>query len=103
MTSKIETLKKFLADDPSDPFNHYALALEYVGLKKYTEALRQFENALNVDRNYVPAYHQAGLLLAQLGRTKDALEMFEKGVQAAALVGDTHAVQEMQEAIDELE
>ena len=29
MTSRIEQLKQFAKEDPNDPFNKYALALEY--------------------------------------------------------------------------
>ncbi|MBI1803038.1 MAG: tetratricopeptide repeat protein [Ignavibacteriae bacterium] len=103
MTSnRFEILKNFLDDDPKAPFNHYALALEYVTQQQFPEAIAKFEDVIVLDPNYVPAYHQLGLLYAQLNRQEEALTTLEKGIQIAALVGDTHAQTEMQEAIDEL-
>ena len=101
-SSRFDILKNFLDEDPKDPFNHYALALEYVAQQKSHEAIAKFEDVITLDPNYVPAYHQLGLLYAQLNRRDDALKTLEKGIQIAALVGDTHAQTEMQEAIDEL-
>ena len=101
--SRFDTLKKFLDEDPNDCFTHYAIALEYVSTQKIPEAIAKFDEVIKLDPNYVPAYHQLGLLLAKLNRNNEALEMFERGIQVAALIGDTHAQSEMQEAIDELE
>ena len=99
---RLATLKNFLDDDPSDPFNHYTVALEYVSMQRFPEAIAEFERIFKIDPNYVPAYHQLGLLYATLNRKEDALRVFEKGIGIAALVGDTHAQSEMQDAIDEL-
>ena len=101
-SSRFDILKNFLDEDPKDPFNHYALALEYVTQQQFQEAIAKFEDVIAVDPNYVPAYHQLGLHYAQIHRRDDALESLEKGIQIAALVGNTHAQTEMQEAIDEL-
>lgn len=101
--SRLETLQKFLEEAPDDPFNHYALALEYLSRQDLQQSLTLFEAALRVDPTYVPAHHQLGLLLAQMGRKEDALKRLEQGIQAAELIGDTHASSEMQDAIDALE
>jgi len=100
--SRLEALQKFLEEDPGDVFTHYALALEYASLKNYPDAIAKLEALLVLDSNYVPAYHQLGLVLTQLNRIDEARKMFEKGIQVAAAVGDTHAQDEMQEALDEL-
>lgn len=101
--TRLEVLQTFLADDPDDSFNHYAIALEYVSLKQYDNAIKKFQELITLDQNYVPAYHQLGLLLGSMGRKDEALRTFEQGIQIAALVGDTHAQQEMQEAMDALD
>ena len=100
---RLDTLKQFLRQDPNDPFNHYAIALEYVSTEHYSEAITKFQEVIKLDANYVPAYHQLGLLFARLGKKNDATKVFERGIQIASLVRDTHAQSEMQEAMDELE
>jgi tetratricopeptide (TPR) repeat protein len=99
---RLDELNEFLRQDPDDPFTHYAIALEYVSMKKFPEAIAKFDEVIELDANYVAAYHQKGLLLAGLNRKDEALRTLEKGIQIAALVGDTHAQGEMQEAIDGL-
>ena len=101
--SRLEELQKFLEVEPNDSFTHYAIALEYASQKNLPEAIKKLEELILLDPNYIPAYQQLGYLLAQSDRKDDALIIFEQGIQTAALVGDTHAQKEMQEAIDELD
>ena len=100
--SRFDILKSFVDEDPKDPFNHYALALEYETQQQFPQAIAKFEDVIALDSSYVPAYHQLGLLYAQLNRKEEALKVFEKGIRIAADAGDTHARIEMQEAIEEL-
>ena len=102
-TSRLEELKKFLEVEPNDSFTLYAIALEYASQKNLPEAIKKLEELILLDPNYIPSYHQLGLKLASAGRNDAALMIFEKGIETAALVGDTHAQKEMEEAIDELE
>ncbi len=100
---RLRELQKFLEIEPNDSFTLYAIALEYASHKNIPEAIKKLEELILLDPNYIPAYHQLGNLLAQSGRQDDALMIFEKGIQTAELVGDTHARKEMQEAMDELD
>jgi tetratricopeptide (TPR) repeat protein len=102
-TERLRELQKFLELEPNDSFNHYAIALEYASLKNIPEAIRTLEELILLDPHYVPAYQQLGYFLAQSGRKHDALMILEQGIQAAMLVGDTHAQKEMEEAIEDLE
>ncbi len=101
--SKLETLRRFVADEPGEPFNHYSLALEYVNLKQYAEAIGKFEETLKIDSQYVPAYQQLGMLYGQLGRVGEAMATFAMGIAVAHSKGDFHAEQEMQDALEEME
>ena len=101
-SSRIDSLKKFLEAEPGDTFAHYAIGLEYASLQELQPAIEKFEEVITLDPNYVPAYHQLGLLFAKVNRKIDALKILEKGIEIAALCGDTHAKAEMAEAIDEL-
>ena len=102
MISRLEQLEKFLKQDPADTFTHYAIALEYVSLKKYNAAIAKFEEVITLNPNYVPAYHQLGLLYAQVSKSNDAVRALEMGIHVAEIVGDSHARHEMEDAIDEL-
>jgi tetratricopeptide (TPR) repeat protein len=100
--SRLESLQEFLRRDPEDSFTHYAIALEYVSLKRIPEAVSKFEELIRLDPAYVPAYQQLGSLLAQLGRTPEALATLQKGIAVAKEAGDAHSGAEMQEVVDEL-
>jgi tetratricopeptide (TPR) repeat protein len=100
---RLEALLKFLEEDPTDSFTRYAIALEYASAQNVPEAIIKMQELLVVDQGYVPAYHQLGSYLGQLGRTNEAIDILEQGIQRAAHAGDRHAQGEMQELIDELE
>jgi tetratricopeptide (TPR) repeat protein len=102
MSSRLESLQQFLNDDPNDTFTHYAIALEYVSLKQFSDAVAKFESIIKIDPIYIPAYHQLGLLFAQLNRKEEAIDVFERGIKTATTLGDMHACSEMQEELDEL-
>ena len=102
MSSRLEQLQKFLADEPEDVFTHYALALEYKSLGRMQEAIEQFDEVIALDPNYVAAYHQLGILFADMEQKARALEFLERGILVAERTGDSHARQEMEEARDSL-
>ena len=102
-TSRLEQLQKFLDDEPGDAFTHYAIALEYSKMGKTAEAIAKFEEVIGLNPEYIPAYHQLGLLFVQHKRKEEALAILKKGIAAAVVEGDAHAAGEMQETIEELE
>ena len=101
-TPRLEALTKFLEQEPTDAFTHYAIGLEYVSLKRYPEAIGKLQEVIALDLNYVAAYQQLGSLLAQLGRKEESLKILETGIEIGGRLGDTHAQEEMQEIIDAL-
>ncbi len=102
-TSRLSALQKFLEQDPNDSFTRYAIAMEYASQKDFISAIDQLQQVTVIDPKYIPAYHQLGLLHSQLGKKEESKQFFLSGIQAARLVGDSHAVSEMQESLDELE
>ena len=102
-SSRLEALMKFLEEDPTDSFTRYAIALEHASMNNFSEAVVKLRELIVLDPNYIPAYQQLGSFLKQIGKANEALEALERGIQRAALTGDKHAQNEMQEAIDELE
>jgi tetratricopeptide (TPR) repeat protein len=101
--SRKQQIQEMLRDDPNDTFLHYALAMEYVSEGQDEEAVRRFEALFKVAPDYVPAYHQSGLLLVRLGRTTQAGDILRQGISMARQQGDQHAVEEMLGLLSSLE
>ena len=100
--SRKEQIQAMLADDPTDPFLHYGLAMEYVSDGADEEAVRCLRELFKVAPEYVPAYLQGGQALARLGRPQEAREIWQRGIAVAQKLGDEHAWQEMQGFVDSL-
>jgi thioredoxin-like negative regulator of GroEL len=102
-TERIARLEAMLENDPHDPFTAYALALEWNSAGETTRAISMLEHLRKRHPDYVPAYHQLGVLLAKTGDTDRARSTFLDGIEASKRTGDHHAGKEMQEALEELE
>ncbi|MGC3946965.1 MAG: tetratricopeptide repeat protein [Chryseolinea sp.] len=98
MTNKlIEQLESFAKEEPNDPFNLYALALEYLKVD-VSKAQSLFEQLIDRHHQYVPTYYHLGQLYADQGKTEEAIQTFERGIIAARNVGDQKALREMEGA-----
>src|SRR5438067_11388375 len=94
--SRKQQLEAMLADDPNDPFLRYGLAMEFVSEGDHAQAARCFRELLEVAPDYVPGYLQAGQALLRLNRRDEARDVWQRGVGVARARGDTHAADEMQ-------
>jgi len=100
--TRIEQLEQFAKDEPHDPFNIYALALEYQKFDIPT-ALSLFEQLINFHAEYVPTYYHLAKLYELTGRNIQALKTLETGIIAAQHANDQKAVRELRAALSELE
>src|SRR5947207_608463 len=100
MSSRRQRLQEMLAHDPDDPFLRYGLAMDYAGAGEDGAAAKEFADLLRVAPDYVPAYLQAGQVLARLGRDDEARAVYRAGVTAAQRAGDAHAAGELQGFLD---
>jgi Flp pilus assembly protein TadD len=101
--SRKEQIETMLAENPTDPFLNYCLAMEWISSGDDEAAVRTFTRLIELDQNYVPAYLQAGQALSRRGRTDEARTMFRRGIEAAQRTGDQHAQGEMQGFLEGLE
>ncbi len=99
---RIKLLKQFLQDDPSDPFNLYALGLEYQKVN-LNQAKFYFDELLKYHDLYVPTYYHAGMLYSELGETEKAIKILEKGIQVSLGQQDFKAQRELQTLLTNLE
>ena len=99
---RIDRLKEFLEDDPNDAFSRYALALEYIKIDCYTEALDEFETVIQNDGNYIAVYYQLAKAYEHEGRLDNAERTYRSGMDAASRVGDTKTMEELSQALQML-
>lgn len=98
---RLKQLEQFYQEDPRDPFNLYALALEY--FKSDSSKTRElFDVLLEEHPDYLPTYYHAGKLYEDLGDTATASQIFEKGIELATKKNDAKALRELRSAHDEM-
>src|SRR5258708_20756953 len=99
---RIKMLEQFIADDPNDPFNHYALALELLKSDK-PEAKKIFDQLIVTHPDYVPSYYQAALLYLEMSLNDEAVKIIEQGIEVARKQNNTKAANELRSLLDEME
>jgi len=101
--SRLKQLLAFHEEDPNDSFVRFALAAEYVKLKRFDEALAAFAELHAKDPSYVGLYFHYGKLLQRLGRPGEAASIYREGISVATRITDFHARSELQSALLEME
>lgn len=94
---RIQVLRNYILEEPQDPFNHYALALE-IKEKDPAEALRIFEYVLENFPNYLPAYFPSALFYFEHHQWEKARQVFENGIKLASLQQNEKAQKELKNA-----
>jgi tetratricopeptide (TPR) repeat protein len=100
--SRIDALLGFIKQKPEDPFPRYALALEYKNAGRLDDARATFDALMTANPDYTAAYLHAGNTLLALGLRDDARAVYQRGVEACARRGDTHARGELEGALASL-
>lgn len=94
---RLELLKQFTQDEPGNPFNWYALAIEYRESNP-SRAMELFQLVLDQHPSYLATYLPAAHLFAEHDRLQLAQETFEKGIDLAKKEDNRKAHQELQNA-----
>lgn len=101
-SSRLDTLKSMLEQDPHNSFARYGLAMEYMNNGHTEAAVSEFRTLLSEDPDYSAAYFHAGRALEKLGQIDDARAVMEQGVEVTTRKGDMHTRSELQAALDML-
>ncbi|MDP5140151.1 MAG: tetratricopeptide repeat protein [Spirosomaceae bacterium] len=80
---RLKILSELVETEPEEPFNRYALAMEYIG-KDTAEALKHLEVLLIDFPEYLATYYQAAAIYAEQDEEEKAAAVFEKGIILAA-------------------
>ena len=99
---KIAALTAILNEHPTDPFARYGLAMALTADGNTGQALTEYTTILKHSPDYVPAYQMSAQTLLRLGRTPEAIDRLQTGIEAAKRTANPHAEAEMQAMLDDL-
>ena len=99
---KIAALTDILAQNPTDSFARYGLAMAYAAEGRNEDAISEFAKITESNPDYVPAYQMAAQTLLKSGRTEAAKARLTAGLAACERTGNTHAASEMGAMLDDL-
>lgn len=94
---RIELLKQYIEEEPTNPFNTYALAMEYYE-DAPDDARSLLNDLLHHHPDYLPTYFKAAHLLWENEELGTAETVFQKGIALAKKQNDTKALQELNAA-----
>jgi tetratricopeptide (TPR) repeat protein len=100
---KIAMLKDILAQQPGDAFARYGLAMAYASNGDFEISIGEFYRLLLEHPNYTAGYFMAGQTLVKAGRIDEAKARLREGIASAERTGNSHALSEMRQLLDELE
>lgn len=103
MSKRLEMLETMIAKGSTDPFVHYAHAMELKSLERQDDALAAFEQVALRFPAYVPTYLMAGQLAVAMGKNPVARDLLERGLEAARTAGDGKALGEIKGVLAGLE
>lgn len=98
--NRIAQLEEFLKEDSNDPFNFYALALEYLKLDS-EKASGLFTDLIINHPHYLPTYYPYAHLLIELQQFDKAEEVFKQGIDMARRANDSKTLKELTNAYND--
>ena len=100
---KLAGLREILALDPKNSFARYGIAMELANQGETSAAISEFDTLLASDPDYTAGYFMSAQTLAGAGRKPEAIERLKAGIACAARSGNSHALNEMQTMLGEIE
>jgi tetratricopeptide (TPR) repeat protein len=101
-SSRLETLKGLVEQQPGESFLRYGLAMEYRNAGDLESAMEQFQTLLAANPDYSAAYFHGGQTLERLGRLEEARALYSEGIEVTTRKGDLHTRDEIRAALEML-
>ena len=98
---RIQNLEQWIKEDPLEPFNKYALAIELSASQPGRAALL-FDELLIHHADYLPAYYMGATFFMNQGLIEKATGIFESGIRLAQQQNNNKTLKELTSALDEL-
>lgn len=99
---RIELLNKYILEEPNNPFNRHALAMEYYE-RQPEIALNHLNQLLDQFPEYLPSYFKAAHLLWDYEDWDKADQVFSNGIALAEKQKDQKALHELKAAYQNFE
>lgn len=96
-TERIKLLEKYIKDEPDNPFNKYALAMEHYESNPDL-SLEILRSVLTKHPDYLPTYFKAAHLLWDGEEWDKAEVVFQNGIELATRQANQKALQELTSA-----
>jgi Tfp pilus assembly protein PilF len=98
--ARIDLLRNLLAQNPSDAFARYGLAMEHARAGDLGSAMAEFRTLLEEKPDYAAAYYHGAQTLEKMGDAEGARELYRRGIEVTTRTGDSHTRSELQAALD---
>ncbi len=95
-----EFIKNEINQDPTDPFNHYLLAIEYQKEGALKESFDLFEEIITQFPDYVATYYTYSNALLASEEEDKAEKIIRKGIEEAEKKGAAKALKELKQLLE---
>lgn len=102
MSQLLPILAQYLQEDPDDPFNHYAYAVE-LAKSAPEEAFEIMQSIVNQFPDYLPVYYTAASLASDLEEYQAGKKLLLEGISLAEATNEQKALSELKRALLNLE
>ena len=95
-----EFIKNEINQDPTDPFNHYLLAIELYKEKAIEASFEQFERIITDFPDYIATYYTYANALLTESKEDRAEEIIRLGIIEAEKKGAAKALKELKQLLE---
>lgn len=100
---KLIKLKNNVEKNPQSPLARFSLANEFYNKKMYIDAIDEIKRYLEINDDEGSAYRMLAVSYEEIGKTDEAIEAFQSGIEAAEKHGHDSMVEEFQEELERLQ
>jgi uncharacterized protein HemY len=93
--NKVKQLENLIKENPENALMHYTLGIEYLRIGNNQKAVRVLKNTIELEHDYSAAYRELGKAYVNAKLTKEAINVFHKGIAVAEEKGDIQTAKEM--------
>lgn len=101
INKRLKNLESFLKLEPEDPFNWYAVAMEYKS-NNISKCKYHLDHLLTQFPDYLATYYQVAELLIGNSKKEEAEVILEKGIKLAKFQNDNNTLRELQNLLNNL-
>ncbi|HLM99200.1 MAG TPA: tetratricopeptide repeat protein [Bryobacteraceae bacterium] len=98
--NRLDILKNLVAQNASDSFARYGLAMAYASAGDHAQAMEEYAKLIEINPKYVAAYYHGGQALEKIGKPDQAREFYRRGIAVCMEIGDQHTRSELEAVLD---